>query len=52
MSTRETALSMDMLHRLDKILKGQVSYKQRAEIYIGFEPEGNRHYYDIYMYDI
>ena len=34
MSTRETAISMDMLQRLDKeILIGQVSYKQRAEIY-------------------
>lgn len=34
LSTRETAFSMDMLHRLDKeILIGQISYKQRAEIY-------------------
>ena len=34
MSTHETALSMDMLHPLDKeTLIGQVSYKQRAKIY-------------------
>ncbi len=34
MSTRETAVSMEMLRRLDKeILIGQVSYKQRADIY-------------------
>lgn len=34
MSSRETALSMDMLCRLDKeILIGQISYKQRAELY-------------------
>ena len=34
MSSRETAISMDMLRRLDKeILIGQVSYKQRADIY-------------------
>lgn len=34
MSTRETALSMDMLRRLDReILIGQISYKQRADIY-------------------
>lgn len=34
MSTRETAFTMDMLHRLDKeILIGQISYKQRADIY-------------------
>ena len=33
-STRQTALSMDMLRRLDKeILVGQISYRQRAEIY-------------------
>ena len=34
MCTRETAISMDMLYRLDKeILIGQVSYKQRSDIY-------------------
>lgn len=34
MSTRETAISMKLLRMLDKeILIGQVSYKQRAEIY-------------------
>lgn len=34
LSTRETALSMEMLRRLDKeILIGQISYKQRADIY-------------------
>lgn len=34
LSTRETAFSMEMLHRLDReILFGQISYKQRAEIY-------------------
>lgn len=34
LSTRETAISMDMLRRLDKeILIGQISYKQRADIY-------------------
>lgn len=34
MSTRETAISMDLLHRLDtEILVGQISYKQRADIY-------------------
>lgn len=34
MSTRETALSIDMLSRLDReILIGQISYKQRADIY-------------------
>ena len=34
MSTRETAFSMNMLHRLDtEILIGQISYKQRADIY-------------------
>lgn len=34
MSTRETAFTVDMLCRLDKeILIGQVSYKQRADIY-------------------
>ena len=34
MSTRETAFTMDMLCRLDKeILIGQISYKQRADIY-------------------
>lgn len=34
MATRETAVSMDMLRRLDKeILIGQISYKQRAELY-------------------
>ena len=49
MSTRETAFSMDMLHRLDKeILIGQISYKQRAEIYndvhgYGGEIEDNRY---------
>lgn len=34
LSTRETAVSMDMLYRLDKeILIGQVSYNQRADIF-------------------
>ena len=34
MSTRETAISTSLLKRLDaKILIGQLSYKQRAEIY-------------------
>ena len=34
LATRETAISMDMLHRLDKeLLIGQLSYKQRADIY-------------------
>ena len=34
MSSRETAFSLDMLRRLDcEILHGQISYKQRAEIY-------------------
>ena len=34
MSTRETALSMDMLCRFDReILIGQLSYKQRADLY-------------------
>lgn len=34
MSTRETAFSMDMLKRLDhEVLIGQISYKQRAELY-------------------
>lgn len=34
MSTCETAFTMDMLHCLDKeILVGQISYKQRADIY-------------------
>lgn len=43
MSSRETAISTDMLRRLDKeILIGQVSYKQRADIYNdvhGYESE-------------
>lgn len=34
MSSRETAFSVSMLHRLDsEILIGQISYKQRADIY-------------------
>ena len=34
LSSRETAISMEMLRRLDKeILIGQISYKQRADIY-------------------
>ena len=34
LSTRETAISVEMLRRLDKeILIGQLSYKQRADIY-------------------
>lgn len=34
LSSRETAFCVDMLHRLDKeILIGQISYKQRAELY-------------------
>ena len=34
MSTRETGFCMDMLRRLDKeILIGQISYKQRADLY-------------------
>jgi hypothetical protein len=34
LSTRETAFSIDMLCRLDKeILIGQISYKQRADIF-------------------
>jgi hypothetical protein len=34
MSSRETAFCMDMLNRLDmEILIGQISYKQRAELY-------------------
>lgn len=34
MSSRETVFSMDMLQRLDaEILIGQISYKQRADIY-------------------
>ena len=34
LSTRETAFSTDMLRRLDKeILIGQISYKQRADIF-------------------
>lgn len=34
LSTRETAFSMNMLRRLDKeILIGQISYKQRADIF-------------------
>ena len=34
MSSRETAIAMEFLKRLDKeILIGQISYKQRADIY-------------------
>ena len=34
MSTRETAIQMSLLQQLDaEILIGQLSYKQRAEIY-------------------
>lgn len=48
MSTRETALSMDMLLRLDKeILIGQISYKQRADIYNaihGYSGDNSRYY--------
>lgn len=34
MSSRETAFCLDMLRRLDKeVLIGQISYKQRAELY-------------------
>ncbi len=34
MSTCETAFSVELLRRLDKeILIGQISYKQRADIY-------------------
>lgn len=34
MCTCETSISLDMLHRLDKeILIGQISYKQRSDIY-------------------
>lgn len=34
MSSRETAFAIEMLQRLDsEILIGQISYKQRADIY-------------------
>lgn len=34
LSSRETAICMEMLKRLDKeILIGQISYKQRADLY-------------------
>jgi hypothetical protein len=34
MSTRETAFEMALLHQLDaEVLIGQLSYKQRSEIY-------------------
>ena len=33
MSTRETAFEMAWLHQLDAVLIGQLSYKQRSEIY-------------------
>ena len=40
LSTRETAFSMEMLRRLDKeILIGQISYKQRADIFNDVHPK-------------
>lgn len=43
MSTRETAFCMELLRRLDKeILIGQISYKQRAELYNDIHGEDTR----------
>ena len=45
MSSRETAITMDFLRRFDKeILIGQISYKQRADIYNEVHGCGGGHY--------
>lgn len=51
LSSRETAFHMDMLRRLDKeILIGQISYRQRAELYNDIHEYGDEEeYYRRYL---